>query len=918
MRILILQAVLVLVYPSAFSQGTTIQYLSGIDKDHTVSWDFYCTAGRNSGKWTKIAVPSNWELQGFGTYNYGHDKVKGAEKGIYKTEFASMAWKGKKVFIVFEGSMTDTKVAINGKEAGPVHQGSFYRFKYDITGLMKSTGKNLVEVTVSKMSTNASVNNAERKSDFWVFGGIFRPVYLEVVPETFIDRMAVNAKADGSFQLDVYAQNLRGDETLEAQVQKLSGENVGKPFSAKVDNTQEHLELKNNFANPLLWSAEFPNLYQVIVTLKKGQNGIHRVKQKFGFRTVELRRNDGLYVNGSRTVLKGANRHSFWPETGRTLSHNIHLMDVGLMKEMNMNAVRMSHYPPDAGFLDVCDSLGLYVLDELTGWQAKYDTVVGRKLVKELVVRDVNHPSILFWDNGNEGGWNRALDGDYALYDPQKRTVIHPWEKFNGTQTHHYPDYNYIVKSVETEQDVFFTTEFMHALYDGGGGAGLDDFWRLMLKHPHGAGGFIWALLDECVIRTDKNGIYDGDGNHAPDGILGPHREKEGSFYAIKEIWSPVYIEPQPMDKDFGGQIPVENRYAFTNLNQCSFKWKVVNFPSAKDTDTKAKVIATGTVIPPSIKPGQSGMLTLRLPSSFAASHAFYLTAYGPDKKELFTWSWPIATPEETAKRGAITQGKSVIIAEETDDTLTIKCDGIGYVFDKNTGYLQRVSTPSTTVSLSGGPVMAGAGTTLKSFKHKTTNSQHIVEADYEGDSANFHVTWTFASGQPAKLEYRYTQQGNVDFMGFTFTYPEEKITGLKWLGRGPYRVWQNRLKGQQFGVWHKAYNNGITGENFIYPEFKGYHAEMRWAVIENRESLFTVYSSDKNTYLQLYHPPPEAAALANNNVEPPYPAGSIGFLKAIPAIGTKFQAAKAMGPQSQKAKGGEPVSGTLWFDFGK
>ncbi|MBA4167619.1 MAG: hypothetical protein H0X41_08785, partial [Chitinophagaceae bacterium] len=114
---------------TAFSQETLIKYLSGTDKDHTVPWDFYCTGGRNSGKWTKIGVPSNWELQGFGSYNYGHDKVKSNEQGLYKHAFLSEAWQGKKVFIVFEGSMTDTKVMINGKQAGPVHQGSFYRFK---------------------------------------------------------------------------------------------------------------------------------------------------------------------------------------------------------------------------------------------------------------------------------------------------------------------------------------------------------------------------------------------------------------------------------------------------------------------------------------------------------------------------------------------------------------------------------------------------------------------------------------------------------------------------------------------------------------------------------------------------------------------------------------------------------------------
>ena len=125
MKKLVLQAVFVLVYGSGFSQGTFIQYLSGTDKDHTIPWDFYCTEGRASGKWTKIAVPSNWELQGFGTYNYGHDKVKGTEQGLYKTEFTLVAGKGKKVFIVFEGSMTDTRVLINGQEAGPPTREAF-------------------------------------------------------------------------------------------------------------------------------------------------------------------------------------------------------------------------------------------------------------------------------------------------------------------------------------------------------------------------------------------------------------------------------------------------------------------------------------------------------------------------------------------------------------------------------------------------------------------------------------------------------------------------------------------------------------------------------------------------------------------------------------------------------------------------
>jgi len=127
-----------------------------------------------------------------------------------------------------------------------------------------------------------------------------------------------------------------------------------------------------------------------------------------------VRPGKGLYLNGQRILLKGVDRHSFRPETGRSLDREDNYADARLVKSMNMNAVRMSHYPPDPAFLEAADQLGIYVLDELSGWHHAHDTDVGRRLVREMVERDVNHPSILFWDNGNEGGWNRELDGEFA------------------------------------------------------------------------------------------------------------------------------------------------------------------------------------------------------------------------------------------------------------------------------------------------------------------------------------------------------------------------------------------------------------------------------------------------------------------------------------------------------------------------
>ncbi|MDF2189916.1 glycoside hydrolase family 2 TIM barrel-domain containing protein [Paraflavitalea sp. CAU 1676] len=897
---------------STNAQETIIKYLSGVDKDHTVNWDFFCTGGRNSGKWTSIAVPSCWELQGFGHYDYGRVKLEeqSEEVGKYRYRFqADKPWKGQTVKIVFEGSMTDTEVKINGKLAGPTHQGAFYRFTYDITALLKYGGSNLLEVEVKKKSANRSVNLAERDSDFWVFGGIFRPVYLEVTPTAHIDRLAIFAAASGDCRISVIKKGAGTAYKASAVITKANGQVITTENNLYVAG--DTLDVLQYFVSkPDLWSPEFPNLYKVKVDLKDPQGKVvHTVEKKFGFRDAELRVGDGFYLNDKRVVFKGVNRHSFWPESGRTLSKAISIEDVQLMKDMNMNAVRMSHYPPDQHFLDVCDSLGLMVIDELTGWQKMYDDTTARRLVKELVIRDVNHPSIVLWANGNEGGFNRTVDNDYAKYDPQMRHVIHPWEKFYGTDTKHYPDYNYLTNAALNEREVFFPTEFMHGLYDGGHGAGLDDFWNLMQQTPRAAGGFLWSFADEGVVRRDHNDSIDTYKNNGPDGILGPHHEKEGSFYTIKEIWSPVYIAPQTINTTFNGQLLVENRYMFTNLAQCSFQWKLFNVEKEA-----MKTLATGKVQPVSILPGERKWLDLKLPAELDNATILHLTATDPYGREIFTWSWHISLgwvampPIDDSKVAKVTYS-------ESGNELLVKVDNFTVHFDKTTGYLAKVVKGNEVLSLSGGPALAGFDQQLSSFTFKDLGKDVMVQAEYKGKDNWLKAIWMFRSGQMVQLNYTYSQRGDADYMGITFNYPEEKIKGMKWEGRGPYRVWKNRLKGMQYGVWDKDYNNTITGERgWQYPEFKGNHAEVAWARVRTSEFPFTVCPGGR--FLQMLKPDaPQGAYNTNTTVN--YPAGNIGILNAIQSIGTKFQAANVMGPQSQKnVQLNAPYEGLVWFDF--
>ena len=929
---------------AATGYGTVIKYLSGTGKDDGVLWDFYCTAGMQSGIWKKIAVPSCWELQGFGVYNYGtvfrgrssSEDVSlrtgfASEQGKYKTEFiAPSDWQGKVVRIVFEGVMVKTEVFINGQSAGPAHEGSFYEFKYDITPLLKFGATNLLEVTVSKVADNPSVMRAERQGDFWNFGGIYRPVFLEVLPASYIDWTGINAQANGDFKADLHLGPGIKPKIAEVtgQILDTNYQPVGAPFSAKTSDyaqgsTLESIQLSSHFDGVKLWTAETPNLYHIQFTLL--QNGVpqHTITNQFGFRTIELRTNDGFYLNGTKIVMKGVNRHSFWADSGRTLSRALCYEDARLIKDMNMNAVRMSHYPPDRDFLEACDELGIYVLDELTGWQSAYDTPSGQRLVGEMVRRDVNHPSILVWDNGNEGGWNNALNGEFAKWDIQQRNVMHPRSKDRGVNDPHYPDYASIVRE-SGGPAVYFPTEFLHGLYDGGAGSGFHDYWEVLRKSPVLGGAFFWVMYDDGVVRTDKGGIIDNSGNMGPDGIMGPRHEKEGSYYTIKEIWSPVEIEApaKGLFPGFQGTVKVRNSYDFTDLNQCSFSWEYVSFPKPNEGRAGHTVLASGDIPAPSTPPHGTGDLQLKLPPMDGVD-AVYFTAKNSLGQNLWTWSWPVgAIPKPVSKPAT-----EKITMQDIAGKLVVNSGALELQFDKTSGFLTSVNNGGKNIPLANGPrfiaythTPQGRGTvkysdvagtnTLTGLTSRTDGNDLIVEAHYEG--ALKQVNWHISPDGRLKLNYIYDYEGSVDLIGVNFDFPETDMKGITWLGYGPYHVWQNRLQGTRLDVWHNDYNNTVPSVVYSFdPDFKGYFRDWRWATFETRDGKFTVTTPMTESYLGIYHPNdgPVGPLLA-------LPDTGLTFLDVIPAMRDKFLTQERLGPQSATKQVSGEHKGEVTFDF--
>lgn len=905
---------------SLSAQSTESLYLSGKGTDDAVMWDFYCTAGQNSGKWTQIPVPSNWEFHGFGQFNYGHDTKRLNESGKYRYNFAVPAgWKNKKVNIVFEGSMTDTEVRINGRSAGPVHQGAFYRFRYDVGKLLRYGKENLLEVTVHKSSANATVEKAERKADFWVFGGIFRPVWLEALPQNHIKRIAIDAKCDGKFTMDVFLGKTVSKGEIIAQVKTLDGKLYGSPIRQNIGKT-DSLRLTATYSNPALWSSEFPNRYEVKVTLLKDNEEQHSITEKFGFRTAELRPGDGFYVNGTKIRFKGVNRHTHWPTSGRASNRTISLNDALLIKEMNMNAVRMSHYPPDKHFLEVCDSLGLYVIDELTAWQyPPYETPVGKKLVKELITRDVNHPCIVMWANGNEGGFNFELLPEFARYDIQKRLVIHPWLEEENVNTYHYNSYGVGTDFFFQGNKVFFPTEFLHGVYDGGHGAGLDDYWNLMLHTPLSAGGFLWDFADQGVVRNDKGGIMDAHGHRGADGIVGPYREKEGSFYAIKEIWSPVYPEGSNfLPLSFDGKIKVQNRYHFTNLNQCSFsaEWAKIDYPSGKVSMIKTSVDV------PDVAPGLSGILKVELPDDISHYDAFYLRGFAPDGKEIYTWTRTITSASRYAERLVEKEGTQPEFLETAEEARYTK-GHTTLVVDKKKGIISKIEVKGKTLPLENGPRF-----TVGNFKVSGTeisgDGKNVVEFLFkqEGDEKQLRnkIRISMLPAEWIEVDYSFDVGGSYDQIGVTFDFPEESVKGVRWLGNGPYRVWKNRMKGVTFGIWEKEYNNTVTGQSWEYPEFKGFHSNLYAADLFTTYGTLRIVAEKQNLFLHLFTPEkPEKRN--NDNTLGIFPDGQLSILNAISAVGTKFKKASEVGPQSQQnifisSDHTEPLKGKFYLKF--
>lgn len=593
--------------------------------------EFYKNDYDSSG-WADIAVPAHWQLQGFDFPQYtniiypwvGHEDVKPPYApvkynpvGSYIRSFnVPAAWAEQPVYISFQGVESAFYVWVNGDLVG-FSQDSFTPAEFDITPYLVA-GENKLAVEVYRWSDASWLED----QDFWRLSGIFRDVYLYSTPVTHIADFKVTTELDEALQgaeLHIQAKvtNYDGSGTGTRRVEAVLYDREQQavwaaPLSAEIQvsgSLEQTVELSAHVELPALWSAEKPNLYTLVLSLKDENGGLLETEScKVGFRKFEI--NDGLMkINGQRIVFKGVNRHEFDTDRGRSVDDASMLSDILLMKQYNINAVRTSHYPNNTRWYELCDEYGLYVIDETNlethgawsyGQEEEGDTVPGSKpewtgavldRANSMMQRDKNHPSIIIWSLGNEswGGDNFIKMHDF-LREADPSRIVHYEGIFHcrGSEAASDVESQMYTKIEQVEayarnkpKKPFILCEYSHAM--GNSCGNLFKYWELFDKYPVLQGGFIWDWIDQSIRTTTPDGItyqaYGGDfgdtpndGNFCGNGLIFADRTVSPKLFEVKKCYQNVKFAGVDLAK---GQVSVTNQFLFTDLKEFDWVWQV-------------------------------------------------------------------------------------------------------------------------------------------------------------------------------------------------------------------------------------------------------------------------------------------------------------------------------------------------------
>ncbi len=604
------------------AQATTGQRaLSPFYRSLNGNWDFFYAPDGvcpedfealdyDASEWDTLDVPGNWQMSGYGVPHYTNVIYPipldppfvpdDNPTGLYRRFFRMPELEnGERVYINFDGVNSAYYVYVNGEQVG-FSKVAHMPAEFDITDYIQA-GDNLLAVKVFKWSDGTYLED----QDFWRLSGIFRDVYLLTVPNAHIRDVRARATLDESYKngqltVEVDTENADGcdiDISLEYDSECIAARTLQAENGAKteIEVTDVHK-----------WTAETPERYALYVSLKNGAETIEVVRVMTGFKKVEIK-DQQLFINGVSIKLKGVNRHDTNSQLGHVTPMDTLLRDIQLMKQMNVNTVRTSHYPNDPRWLDLCDEYGLYVIDECdlechgaqigkwhTGddkqifdfsgspeWEKAY---VDR--AERMVARDINHPSIICWSLGNESfiGANHLAMRRRILELDDSRFIHYEGDRAAHTATDvismMYPSVEHLIDEGEKDDPMpFFMCEYAHAM--GLGPGSLPEYWDAIYSHKRLIGGCVWEWVDHGIeVLTEDGekyyayggdfGDYPNDGNFCVDALNYPDRTPHTGLWALKKAIQPVSFT---LDDGF---VVIKNRYDFTTLDHLNCTWRLL------------------------------------------------------------------------------------------------------------------------------------------------------------------------------------------------------------------------------------------------------------------------------------------------------------------------------------------------------
>jgi beta-galactosidase len=866
-------------------------------KDHNKRPANFFALKYDDSQWKDFPVPGLFELNGYGDATYKNIGYAWATQfdpnppyiselnnytGSYRRTFElPKDWKGKDVYFHVGSATSNLTLWVNGKYVG-YSEDSKVAAEFNISKYLKP-GKNLIAMQVMRWCDGSYFED----QDFWRFTGIAREVYLYARPKLHAADIRLNAALENNYQDGVlnYKVSLKGGKT---DVAITLCDKDGKQI-AQATGAQGVIKVPKVNA----WTAETPYLYKAYITLKNKQGAAEVIPQKVGFRNVEIK-NAQLLVNGQPVLVKGADRHEMDPDGGYVVSLERMIQDIKIMKQLNINAVRTSHYPCDPRWYDLCDEYGIYITAEANleshgmGYEEKSLAKFPEYIVPHIERNEgnvkplINHPSVIVWSLGNESGYGVNFEKAYDWVKACDTTRPAQYERggYDSKTDIHCPMY---IGYEESERyckgngtKPYIQCEYAHAM--GNSEGGFKEYWDLIRKYPKYQGGYIWDFVDQGL--RDKSPVtgkeiftYGGDYGRYPasdynfncNGIIAPNRRLNPHAYEIQYVLQNVWI------KDFdaeNGSFNVYNENFFKNIDDLSLtatlfangvKLTTVAIPDTKGIAPQATKLVKSEALKSAIEKAEAEHATEEITINFA----FASDGSQPlvDKGQVMARQQIVLNGYEFDKVDAPANTGSKIEVEETNSYVKVSAERMSVTIGKKTGmidYLDVDGEPmlkfreSMTPEFWRAPTDNDYGASLQKKMRVWKNPQMNLKSFDKSESkdsvvltANFEMPEVKAE---LMLRYRINAAGEVTVTEKMTTDKEAKVADLfrygmqlqmpasfsklEYYGRGPEENYIDRHSSSFIG----KYEANVKDEYYPYvrPQESGNHTDIRYFSIFN------------------------------------------------------------------------------------